>query len=148
MSVPDGSNHGTTTIPAYRDEYTKRAWGARTIAENEITIIVPPYGDGSGGIVFGWQGEPVTVPGESCVYTFNLYSTDELSGHLTETGGTIDINDDWTSANIRSGCPGDSETSEYSTAWQTTASVIDNRVIRGEVMEYFESSFTFEATKR
>ena len=147
-SVPDGTYVGVTTIPEYWDNYSQGGWGERTIEENEITIIVSPYGDVSGGVIFVGKGTPVSVPGETCIYTVNVYSTATLSGSLTETGGTIDIVDELTTEIIRNGCPGDSETNTFSNNYQTQVSIIDNQIITGDVPGYFLGSFNFNATKQ
>ena len=145
-SVPDGTYVGTTTLPEYWDNYSQGGWGERTIEENEITIIVSPYGDVSGGVIFVWKGNPVPI--ESCVWTINMYSTATLSGRLTETGGTIDIAEEFTRDILRSGCPADSETLTINNNYQAQVSIIGNRIIRGEVSGYFMGTFSFEATKQ
>ena len=145
-SVPDGTYVGTTTIPAYWDGFSEGGWGGKTIEENEITIIVSPYGDVSGGVIFVWKGNPVPI--ESCVWTINMYSTATLSGRLTETGGTIDIAEEFTRDILRSGCPADSETLTINNNYQAQVSIIGNRIIRGEVSGYFMGTFSFEATKQ
>ena len=147
-SVPDGTYIGTTTLPEDWDNYSQGLWEESTIEENEIMIIISPYGDVSGGVIFVLKGEPVSVPGESCIFTVNLYSTATLSGNLTETGGTIDIADELTSEVLSSGCPYDSYTTFSTNTYQAQVSIIDNQIIIGEVPGYYLGTYSFKATKR
>ena len=146
-SVPDGVYVGTTTLPDYFDNMSANddySMSGRTIAENEITIIVSPYGEVSGGIIFVWLGDQ-SVPIDGCVTAVNVYSTASLSGQITETGGTIEITDDLSQEIWRSGCPSGTEiVYENHGTYQAKVSIIGNRIIHGDVPGYF----SFEATKR
>ena len=139
-SVPEGTYVGTTTLPDYWNN--NQPW-LGTIPQNEITIIVDNGGHVSGAMIVigkGYQSEPI----DGCVSRFNLYTEANLEGRLIITKGAIDLHMTRTEEIWRSGCPSATERSIESGTVQAQILIIDNKVIKGAVPNYF----SFEATKR
>ncbi len=141
-SVPDGTYVGTTTLPEFWAGLAGGHWDG-TIVRNEITIIVAEDGSVSGALMVGSVGEK-SAPIDGCVSQINLYVEGTLSGKLTETGGTIDIQLTRTDEVWRSGCPSGTETETENGEVQAQVSIIENKIIKGAVPAYF----SFEASKR
>ena len=139
-SVPEGTYVGTTTLPDYWD--SSLTWDG-TVSENEITIIADEFGNISGEmnvIGKGYESTPI----DGCVSRINFYAEAEPSGQLIVYSGTIDLFITRTEEIWRSGCPSGTETSVESGTVQAQVTIIDNRVIKGVVPNYFN----FEAFKR
>ncbi|MBT3316303.1 MAG: hypothetical protein HN390_17010 [Anaerolineae bacterium] len=139
-SVPEGTYVGTTTLPEFWD--SSLTWDG-TVSENEITIIADEFGNISGGMIVIGKGYEST-PIDGCVSRINFYAEAEPSGQLIAYSGTIDLHITRTQEIWRSGCPSATKTSVESGTVQAQVTIIDNRVFKGVVPNYF----SFEATKR
>lgn len=132
---------GTTSIATTWVGY----WGGQVIMD-EITIHIDKNGAVSGAILSIWESgrsDPIAWEEGMCVTEVTVTVTADLSGQLTETKQTIEVEFTQAQEIFRSSCPSGPET--LTGSWTTTA---DLTLSADKISGTTEDGFTFEAFKQ